>query len=31
MNLMLWIPAMFALGIALMASCLLFVKACEQI
>ena len=31
MNLTLWIPAMFVVGIALMAVCLLFVKACESI
>ena len=31
MNLVFWIPAMFVLGIALMAICLLFVKACESI
>ena len=31
MNLVFWIPAMFILGLALMAICLLFVKACEYI
>ena len=31
MNLLLWIPGMFFLGLALMAICLWFVKACEKI
>lgn len=31
MNLVVWIPAMFLLGIALMGICYLFLKACEKI
>jgi len=31
MNLLLWIPAMFLLGIVLMGLCYLFMKACEKI
>jgi len=31
MNLTIWLPVMFALGIASMVLCLLFVKACERI
>jgi len=31
MNLWLWIPAMFLIGIALMGLCYLFMEACEKI
>lgn len=31
MNLVIWLPSMFFLGIILMSICLLFVKACEKI
>ena len=31
MNLALWLPGMFLLGIAAMGLCLLFLKACEKI
>jgi hypothetical protein len=31
MNLLVWIPGMFLLGLALMAICLWFVRACERI
>ena len=31
MNLEVWLPAMFALGLALMGGCLLFLKASEHI
>lgn len=31
MNLAIWIPMMFLLGLALMAICLVFIKACEKI
>jgi hypothetical protein len=31
MNLLLWIPGMFLLGIALMGLCYLFMEACEKI
>jgi hypothetical protein len=31
MDLMIWIPAMFLLGLALMGGCFLFIKACEKI
>ena len=31
MNLEVWLPVMFALGIALMLLCLLFLEACEKI
>jgi hypothetical protein len=31
MNLVIWLPAMFFLGIAAMGVCGLFVKACEKI
>jgi hypothetical protein len=31
MNLAIWLPALFVLGIVLMGLCLLFVKACEKI
>jgi hypothetical protein len=31
MNLVVWLPAMFVLGIASMALCLAFVSACERI
>lgn len=30
-NLATWLPAMFLLGIGVMAICMLFVKACEKI
>jgi len=31
MNLLVWLPAMFLLGLAGMALCLAFVTACEKI
>jgi hypothetical protein len=31
MNLAIWLPAMFVLGIVMMGLCLLFLKACEKI
>jgi len=31
MNLYIWMPGMFILGIVCMALCLLFLKACEKI
>jgi hypothetical protein len=31
MNLEIWLPAMFFLGIVLMGLCFLFMKACEKI
>ncbi len=31
MNLTFWLPAMFILGIVLMALCYLFMEACEKI
>jgi len=31
MNLVIWLPAMFILGIVMMGLCLLFLKACEKI
>ena len=31
MNLVIWLPEMFLLGIAGMGLCLLFLKACEKI
>ena len=31
MNLAIWMPAMFLLGIAVMALCILFLEACEKI
>jgi hypothetical protein len=31
MNLAIWLPAMFLLGIGLMVLCLLFLIACEKI
>jgi hypothetical protein len=31
MNLVVWLPAMFALGIVSMGLCFLFLKACEKI
>jgi hypothetical protein len=31
MNLVVWLPAMFVLGLAGMAICLAFVSACERI
>jgi hypothetical protein len=31
MSLLVWIPGMFCLGLALMAICLWFVRACEKI
>ncbi len=31
MNLEIWLPAMFVLGIVCMGLCLLFLKACEKI
>jgi len=31
MNLEIWLPAMFALGVVAMGGCLLFLKACEHI
>ena len=31
MDLMIWIPAMFFLGLGLMGGCFLFMKACEKI
>jgi hypothetical protein len=31
MNLLLWIPMMFLLGLVLMGICLAFIKACEKI
>jgi hypothetical protein len=31
MNLLLWLPAMFFLGLATMTLCYLFITACEKI
>jgi hypothetical protein len=31
MNLAIWLPAMFILGLVMMGLCLLFLKACEKI
>jgi len=31
MNLLVWIPMMFALGLVLMGICLVFIKACEKV
>jgi hypothetical protein len=31
MNLYIWMPAMFVLGLVSMALCFLFLKACEKI
>jgi hypothetical protein len=31
MNLEIWLPALFVLGIVMMGLCLLFLKACEKI
>jgi hypothetical protein len=31
MNLAIWLPAMFVLGIAMMGLCLLFLEACDKI
>jgi hypothetical protein len=31
MDLIIWLPAMFFLGIGAMALCYLFIKACEKI
>jgi hypothetical protein len=31
MDLAIWLPAMFALGVVMMGVCLLFLKACEHI
>ena len=31
MNLIVWLPAMFFLGIGVMTLCYLFIKACEKI
>jgi hypothetical protein len=31
MNLVIWLPAMFLLGLAVMGVCLLFMEACEKI
>lgn len=31
MNLLVWIPMMFVLGLVLMAICLAFIRACEKI
>ncbi len=31
MDLTIWLPGMFFLGIALMGACFLFVKGCEKI
>ncbi len=31
MDLAIWLPGMFFLGIALMAVCMVFVKGCEKI
>jgi len=31
MNLLIWLPAMFGLGILFMGLCFLFLKACEKI
>jgi len=31
MNLVIWLPAMFFLGIVVMGLCYLFLKACEKI
>ena len=31
MNLLVWIPMMFLLGLVLMGTCLVFIKACEKI
>jgi len=31
MNLIIWLPAMFLLGLACLGLCFLFLKACEKI
>ena len=31
MNLEIWLPAMFLLGLASMGACLIFINACEKI
>jgi hypothetical protein len=31
MNLLVWLPAMFVLGLAALGACLVFVTACERI
>jgi len=31
MNLAIWLPSLFFVGIVLMALCILFLKACEKI
>jgi len=31
MNLAIWLPSLFLVGIVLMALCILFLKACEKI
>ena len=31
MNLLVWIPMMFVLGLVLMGICLVFIRACEKI
>ena len=31
MNLLIWLPALFILGIVMMGLCLLFVEACDKI
>lgn len=31
MNLVIWLPAMFLLGLASLGLCLLFIKGCEKI
>jgi hypothetical protein len=31
MNLAIWLPAMFVLGIVMMGLCLLFIEACDKI
>jgi len=31
MNLLIWLPAMFLLGLALMGLCYLFMEACDKI
>jgi hypothetical protein len=31
MNLAIWLPAMFVLGIVMMGLCLLFLEACDKI
>lgn len=31
MNLLIWLPAMFVLGVLLMVLCVLFLDACEKV